>query len=110
MDNIPTRVVFNNTHAKLARQYWVFHFQQVLDLPEALVAGMEEIFLRHFCLSWTYDSTANTDADPAEYVRANSQPGAFRGAFSHYRAGPQDLAQNIGDADAPEDHPDPCPH
>ena len=105
MDNTPTRVVFNNTHAKLARQYWCFYFQQVLDLPEALVAGMEEIFLRHFYSNWTYDPTAITDADVAEYVRAYSQPGAFRGAFSDYRAGPQDLAQDIEDADALIDCP-----
>jgi pimeloyl-ACP methyl ester carboxylesterase len=32
-DNIPTRVVFNATDAKLAKMYWFFYFQQVPHLP-----------------------------------------------------------------------------
>ena len=44
LDNIPTRVVFNSTDAKLARlYYWFFYFQQVPHLPrEALIEGREE--------------------------------------------------------------------
>ncbi len=48
LDNIPTRVVFNSTDARLAKLYWFFYFQQVPHLPEALIEGREEIFLRHF--------------------------------------------------------------
>lgn len=99
MDNIPTRVVFNETNSALARKYWFFYFQQVPDLPEALVEGREEIFLRHFFSSWCYDPEALSDEEVAVYVRAYSQPGALRGAFNDYRAGAEDLAQDLADAD-----------
>jgi pimeloyl-ACP methyl ester carboxylesterase len=99
LDNIPTRVVFQSTDAKLARQYWFFFFQQIPHLPEALIAGREEIFLRHFYSSWCYNPAALSDDEVAVYVRAYSQPGALRGAFNDYRAGPIDLAQDTEDAD-----------
>lgn len=99
LDNIPTRVVFNATNVRLARLYWFFYFQQVPHLPEALIQGREEIFLRHFYSTWCYDPGAIEEAAVAEYVRAYSQPGALRGAFSDYRAGPVDLAQDIEDQD-----------
>ena len=99
-DNIPTRVVFNATDAKLAKMYWFFYFQQVPHLPEALIQGREDIFLRHFFTTWCYNPGAVDETAVAEYVRAYAQPGALRGAFNDYRAGPVDLAQDIEDADA----------
>lgn len=99
LDNIPTRVVFNSTDARLARLYWFFYFQQVPHLPEALIGGREEIFLRHFYSTWCYNPAAIDEHAIAEYVRAYSQPGALRGAFNDYRAGPVDLQQDIEDAD-----------
>ncbi|MFF4138809.1 alpha/beta fold hydrolase [Streptomyces mirabilis] len=49
MDNIPTRIVADTYDATLARQgYWFFTFLGVPDLPEALIAGREEIWLTHF--------------------------------------------------------------
>lgn len=98
-DNIPTRVVFNATDAKLAKMYWFFYFQQVPHLPEALIQGREDIFLRHFFTTWCYNPGAIDEAAVAEYVRAYAQPGALRGAFNDYRAGPIDLKQDIEDAD-----------
>jgi haloacetate dehalogenase len=99
LDNIPTRVVFTSTDAKLAKLYWFFYFQQVPHLPEALIEGREEIFLRHFYSTWCYNPAAIDELAVAEYVRAYSQPGALRGAFNDYRAGPVDLQQDIEDAD-----------
>lgn len=99
LDNIPTRVVFNATDAKLAKLYWFFYFQQVPHLPEALIEGREEIFLRHFFSGWCYNPGAIEDTAVAEYVRAYSQPGALRGAFNDYRAGSVDLQQDVEDAD-----------
>jgi haloacetate dehalogenase len=99
LDNIPTRVVFNSTDAKLARLYWFFYFQQVPHLPEALIEGREEIFLRHFYSTWCYNPAAIDELAVAEYVRAYSQPGSLRGAFNDYRAGPLDLQQDVEDAD-----------
>lgn len=98
LDNIPSRVVFNSTDSKLAKLYWFFYFQQIPHLPEALVSGREEIYLRHFFRDWSYDPFAIEESAVAEYVRAYSQPGAMRGAFNDYRAGPVDLAQDIEDA------------
>jgi haloacetate dehalogenase len=99
LDNIPTRVVFNSTDAKLARLYWFFYFQQVPHLPEALIEGREEIFLRHFYSTWCYNPAAIDELAVAECVRAYSQPGSLRGAFNDYRAGPLDLQQDVEDAD-----------
>jgi haloacetate dehalogenase len=99
LDNIPTRVVFNSTDARLARLYWFFYFQQVPHLPEALIEGREEIFLRHFYSTWCYNPAAIDELAVAEYVRAYSRPGSLRGAFNDYRAGPLDLQQDVEDAD-----------
>ena len=99
MDNIPTRVVFNAMDAKLAKGYWFFTFNQVPELPEALITGREEIWLRHFFSTWSYDPDMMQPEEIAEYVRAYSQPGALRGGFNDYRAGAQDLAQDLEDAD-----------
>jgi pimeloyl-ACP methyl ester carboxylesterase len=99
LDNIPTRVVFNSTDARLAKLYWFFYFQQVPHLPEALIEGREEIFLRHFYSTWCYNPAAIDELAVAEYVRAYSQLGALRGAFNDYRAGPVDLQQDTEDAD-----------
>ena len=43
MDNIPTRVIFERMDATVARAHWWFLFSTVPDLPEALIAGREEI-------------------------------------------------------------------
>ncbi len=113
MDNIPTRVVFEAMNGravpgtlaadispgKLARGYWFFLFNQEVDLPEALITGREEIWLRHWLSSWSYNPQLFEDWEIAEYVRAYSQPGGLRGSFNDYRAGPTDTAQDLGDAD-----------
>lgn len=99
LDNIPTRVVFETTDAKIAKLYWFFYFQQVPHLPEALVQGREEMFLRHFFTTWCYDPAAISEDAIKEYLRAYSAPGAFKGAFNDYRAGPVDLQQDQEDSD-----------
>ena len=43
MDNIPTRVIFERMNAEIARGHWFFVFNNVPDLPEALIMGREEI-------------------------------------------------------------------
>ena len=40
------------------------------------------------------------NAEIAVYVKAYSQPGALRGAFSDYRAGKEDVVQDDADADS----------
>ena len=99
MDNIPTRIIFNRMNAHVARGHWFFILNNVHDLPEALIAGREEIWLRFIFSSWCYNPDLFTAEEMAEYVRAYSQPGALRGAFSDYRAGAEDVAQDEEDKD-----------
>jgi haloacetate dehalogenase len=66
MDNIPTRIVFESMNGRggdfglkvspgaLAKGYWFFLFNQVMDLPEALITGREEIWLRHWHVILTH--------------------------------------------------------
>jgi len=70
---------------------WHFAFNQLLDLPEALVIGKERIYLE-----WLFNSFAYRPTDIAmeEYIRAYSKPGAMRAGFAYYRAIPQSIEQN----------------
>jgi pimeloyl-ACP methyl ester carboxylesterase len=66
---------------------WHFLFHQVLDLPEALVAGRERLYLQYF-----YDrlGARPTAVDTDAFVKAYEQPGAMRAGFDLYRAFEQD--------------------
>ena len=99
MDNIPTRIIFERMDAEIARGHWFFIFNNVPDLPEALISGREEIWLRFIFSTWCYNPELFTPDELAVYVRAYSQPGALRGAFSDYRAGREDVAQDEEDKD-----------
>jgi haloacetate dehalogenase len=94
MDNIPTRVIFERMGAKVARGHWFFIFNNVHDLPEARIAGREEVWLRFIFSAWCYDPEPFTPEELAVYVRAYSQPGALRGAFRDYRAGEEGMARD----------------
>jgi haloacetate dehalogenase len=85
MGNIPTRIIFQRMNAEVARGHWFFIFNNVPDLPEALISGREEIWLRYIFSSWCYNPQLFSGEEIAEYVRAYSQPGALRGAFNDYR-------------------------
>jgi haloacetate dehalogenase len=99
LDNIPTRLLFGTMNASVANASWFFMFQAVRDLPEALIQGREELWLRYLLSSWTYDPGALSDADIATYVQAYAQPGGLRGPFSDYGAWREDLAQDEVDKD-----------
>ena len=100
IDNIPTRIVAQTFDAAKARAgYWYFPFLAVLDLPEALITGREEVFLTHFYRSWSYNPETLSPEEIAVYVRAYQQPGMLRGACADYRAAGDDVAQDLQDAD-----------
>jgi haloacetate dehalogenase len=99
MDNVPTRIVARDLDAKIAKAYWFFLFHLVPDLPEALIAEREHIWLRHFFSDWCYDPAAISGEAFDTYVRAYQSPGAVRGAMADYRANAEDVAQDIADAD-----------
>lgn len=71
---------------------WHHAFHQTLDLPEALIAGREDIYF-----GWFYQHYGARPLDPrdvAEYLRVYRQPGALRAGFAYYRAIPTDIADN----------------
>jgi pimeloyl-ACP methyl ester carboxylesterase len=77
---------------------WHHAFHQTMDLPEALVAGREDIYLGWFYRNYGHRPDAIPDADIAEYLRTYRQPGALRAGFSFYRAIPRDVADNAASA------------
>ena len=77
---------------------WHHAFHQTMDLPEALVAGREDIYFGWFYRNYGARPDALSEADIAEYLRVYRQPGALRAGFSYYRAIPTDMADNAATA------------
>jgi pimeloyl-ACP methyl ester carboxylesterase len=99
MDNVPTRIVAREMNASIGKAYWFFLFHLVPDLPEALIAGREDLWLRHFFSDWCYNPLAISGEAFETYVKAYRRPGAVRGAMDDYRANAEDVAQDMADAD-----------
>ena len=72
--------------------HFVFHC--ILDLPEALIAGRESIYLKHFFDKQSYNGAAITQSDLEIYTNAYSQPGAIRAGLNLYRAFERDAIEN----------------
>ncbi|KAF2125244.1 soluble epoxide hydrolase [Dothidotthia symphoricarpi CBS 119687] len=72
-----------------------FVFHRILDLPEALIAGREAIYLKHFFDKQSYNGGAITQLDLDFYTNAYSQPGAMRAGMNVYRAFEKDAEENI---------------
>ncbi len=70
----------------VVRERWHSYFHQQFDLPEKLIEGREEVYLRHIFRDWTINKYPPSPEEVEQYVRAYSQPGALRGGFSYYRA------------------------
>jgi pimeloyl-ACP methyl ester carboxylesterase len=68
-----------------------FMFNQLHDLPEFLVVGREEAYLR-----WVIGNLAYRPDRVAveEYVRSYAVPGAMKAGFEYYRAIPLNIEQN----------------
>jgi haloacetate dehalogenase len=100
LDIAPTYDVFAATDQHGARANWHWFFHQVPDLPEALTAGREEIYLRYLYRAWAGNPAAIEEAAIQEYVRCFRQPGAMRAGFEDYRAGATvDLLHDAADRD-----------
>ncbi len=76
---------------------WHFNFHFVRDLPEALIAGRERLYLSHFYRGG-YDPTAIAEAAIDEYVRCYAAEGGLRAGFEYYRALFTTLEQTKEDA------------
>jgi haloacetate dehalogenase len=100
LDIAPTYDVFTSTDYRGARARWHWFFHQVPDLPEALTAGREEIYLRHMYKAWAYNPAAIEEEAVQEYLRCFRQPGAMRAGFEDYRAAATlDLEHDRADRD-----------
>lgn len=72
---------------------WHFSFNAAEGIPEALVRGREDVFLRDF---FTKVGGGYTPPEPElrEYVRAYSQPATLTAGFGFYRGFAQDMRDN----------------
>ena len=86
LDSTPPMEQLGPQAPSVVRERWHSYFHQQFDLPEKLIEGREEVYLRHIFKDWTINKYPPSAAEVAEYVRAYSQPGALRGGFSYYRA------------------------
>jgi pimeloyl-ACP methyl ester carboxylesterase len=79
---------------------WHFMFNRIDGLPEQLVRGREDVFLR-----WQFEHKAVHALDEAaiaHYVDSvRRDPGALRASFAFYRAITEDIAQNVVRAATP---------
>ena len=74
---------------------WHFAFHKVPNLPEALTAGRERIYLTEgFYRALSYNPSAFTQADVDEYVRCYSSPGGMRAGFEYFRTFSRDVDDN----------------
>jgi pimeloyl-ACP methyl ester carboxylesterase len=64
---------------------WHHLFHRTPNLPEALTAGREAIYLSWFYDEYSERGGAVNQDDLAEYARCYSQPGAMRCGFEYYR-------------------------
>jgi pimeloyl-ACP methyl ester carboxylesterase len=75
----------------LLRDLWHFHFYG--EVPLALVAGRERIYLEHFWNDFAADPRNSVpEADRERYAAAYAQPGAMRAAFEYFRNFERDAA------------------
>lgn len=64
---------------------WAGEFHQTPDLPELLIAGHLEAYLRHFFHAWSHDPEMLSASDLAVYVQALAKPGALRASLAPFR-------------------------
>ncbi|TBR57034.1 alpha/beta hydrolase [Westiellopsis prolifica IICB1] len=85
---------YSSETSRLGGGIWHFNFNAVPDLPEALIAGRERIFISYFFNKYSYNPSGISEAEIDEYVRWYSAPGAVRGSLGLYRAIHESVRQN----------------
>ena len=73
---------------------WHFYFNALPELPEALIAGRERLFLSWLFRARSTNKTAIDENAITEYTRVYSAPGAMHSGFEYYRAIFDSIAQN----------------
>ena len=73
---------------------WHHGFHRTPELPEALIAGRERIYISWFLKNFTAHPEAIPEAAIDEYARRYAEPGALAAGLAYYRAIPDDIADN----------------
>jgi pimeloyl-ACP methyl ester carboxylesterase len=89
---LPGTKIYEDVKSQVSVFHFVFH--QIPDLPEALIAGKERDYLRHFYDKISFNSAAISPQDLEIYTLSYSQPGAMRAALEVYRAFEKDAEDN----------------
>ena len=102
LDIAPTLAMYSQTNEAFARAYWHWFFLiRPAPLPESLIEGNPEQYLRSVMGSRSAGLSPFTDEAFAEYLRCLSLPGAARGVCEDYRAAASiDLEHDRIDIDA----------
>lgn len=89
LDIVPTKTVFDAVDRRVATDtfHWFFLIQPH-DLPERLIGGDPEFFLRHLLDRWSGDGLAPFAPEAlADYVRCFRDPATIHATCEDYRAG-----------------------
>lgn len=87
LDIVPTHTVYTTVTRELASAYFHWFFlTQPAPLPETLLAGKAEFFLRNFPFR-NLSATVIDDAAFGEYVRCFADPSTLHAMCEDYRAG-----------------------
>ncbi len=73
---------------------WHFPFNTLPELPEALITGREEVYMRWLFARKGFHPDAVPAEDVAVYTHAYQQPGAMTAGFAYYRAIFESVRQN----------------
>lgn len=84
----------------LGRKVWHLAFHDAPDIPEALIAGRERLYLRWFHNNFAYVPGAVSEQDLDEYERCYAAPGGLR-ALEYYRTHFVDAEHNRESAKRP---------
>ena len=86
--------------ADQARAQFHNYFHCLPELPERLVEGHEDYYLRFLLHRWSGGKNIFTEEELSEYVRNYRQPGALRGGFNLYRSAVDlDVSDWVADKD-----------
>ena len=99
MDNIPTLTIFETLDAERAKAQWWFLFNAVPGLPEMLIRGREEPWLRFIFSQWSYNPECISGLNFEVYLKNYQAAGAVEGALRDYSAGVLDVEQDKADQD-----------
>ncbi len=102
LDIAPTAAMYAETNKEFAEAYYHWFFlTQPFDLPERLIAGEAEYYLRAKLQSWSKLPGAFTEEAIRAYVDAFTSPGAIHAACEDYRASATiDLRHDEADTNA----------